>query len=180
MCRELFVYSIRTGQLTSFWPVLINGNEEILTNFYFTNKIFSFSELSNNGFDSNKGQILLNLIIFSLEKNETFDVFQLVCRIFQSFSLTFCRFFVQIETIVEQSEKLFAEIFDFLSSTGRKSHQQTSIDLIKKMVRRKKNEKKKERSLKIFCLDRKTWRSFGKKIVGISIENLRKTFKIVR
>ena len=135
--------------------------------------------MSNNGFDSNKGQILLNLIIFALEENKTFDVFQLVSRIFPSFSLNFPQFFVQIETIVEQSEKIFAEIFDFLSSAGRKSHQQTSIDLIKKMVRRK-NQKKKKRSFEIRCLDRKTRRSFGEKTVGISIKNLWKTFKIVR
>ncbi|CAF3532159.1 unnamed protein product [Rotaria sp. Silwood1] len=70
-------------------------------------------ELSNIGLDSNKGHILLDLITFCFQEQENSNSID------------------TIEIILDSSETLFREIFDLLSSSGRKMHQQASIVLSK-------------------------------------------------
>ncbi|CAF3664871.1 unnamed protein product [Rotaria sordida] len=94
LCQELLIYAIRTQQLALFWPVIVD-------------------ELSNIGFDSNKGHILLDLITFCFHEQENPNSIY------------------TIETILDSSQILFSKIFDLLSSSGRKIHQQASIVLSK-------------------------------------------------
>ncbi|UJR28959.1 hypothetical protein I4U23_010176 [Adineta vaga] len=70
-------------------------------------------ELSNIGLDSNKGHILLDLITFCFQEHENFDPIYI------------------IETILDQSQALFSKILDLLSSAGRKTYQQASVQLSK-------------------------------------------------
>ncbi|CAF3323383.1 unnamed protein product [Rotaria socialis] len=94
LSQELLVYAVRTQQLALFWPVLVD-------------------ELSNIGFDSNKGHILLDLLTFCFQDQEI------------SSSI------YTIETILDNSSELFTKILDLLSSSGRKMHQPASIVLSK-------------------------------------------------
>ncbi|CAF1397981.1 unnamed protein product [Adineta ricciae] len=93
-------------------------SRELLVYAIHTQQLVSFwpilvDELSNIGLDSNKGHILLDLITFCFQERENSDPVY------------------TIETMLDHSELLFGKILDLLSSSGRKTHQQASIQLSK-------------------------------------------------